>query len=348
VARPTTPVSDPAPGPVPAPDPRPARTRRRPVWLALRLLVTAGLCAWIVAVVDWRAFWGLVRASDPWILALVVVMRLAGTGISAYKWQRLLRVHGHDHPLGRLTRWYLAATFLSHLLPTSIGGDAYRIYKTMDGRGPRSNAVVAVLSERLTGIVALVLMGLVAAVYLVVDARHPVAVVFLVVGGGATMAGAIALGLAVRLRLAERLTRARRLPRIVRSLGAPLADLRAHPGELARALLISFLFHLNRIAVIWLILVALGTTTDYVALVVASATVEVVGVLPITLGGFGLVEGSFIFVMGQFGVGTETALAGMLLMRVLLLPWILLGAVFYFMGDRGPSGPRQGWEQTIR
>jgi uncharacterized protein (TIRG00374 family) len=93
----------------------------------------------------------------------------------------------------------------------------------------------------------------------------------------------------------------------------------------------SFLFHGTRILATWLTLYALGVTSDVAELTVAVVAVSVIGSLPISLGGLGVMEGSFVFVMARYGVSTEASLITMLLMRVLQFPMCALGGLAFML-----------------
>lgn len=305
--------------------------------ILIKLAVTAAACAWILSLVNWTQFWNTVRGATHGILVAVVVMRFGGLTLSAYKWQQLLALHGPAFPLGRLVRWYLVATFLNHFLPTSIGGDAFRVYRTLHNQRSRSCAVFAVLMERATGLLALLALGL-AAGLLALPAR-PDAVVRVVT---ALCGAGIGLGLAA-VWLGPRLIRWEWLPGRGRwggwlgQIAELAADFRRQPRRSALIAALSFLFHLNKLCAAWLVLYALGAPLDPLGLTLTVVAVEVIGLLPISLGGLGIVDGSFIYLAGWFGVGAEPALAAMLLLRVLNLPLSLAGAYFYVLGDRAPA-----------
>ena len=111
---------------------------RKYVLIGLRLLVTVVLCLWIFYEVDWKEFWSQLLRINLIVVILVVLLRFFSAWLSAVKWQQLLAVHELSYPLWRLTRWYFISLFLTQFLPSLIGGDAYRIYKTY--RNPRAPA----------------------------------------------------------------------------------------------------------------------------------------------------------------------------------------------------------------
>ncbi|MGD8854516.1 MAG: lysylphosphatidylglycerol synthase domain-containing protein, partial [Gammaproteobacteria bacterium] len=120
----------------------------RKLLFAVKLTITLTLLAWIIVIIDWHLFWSNLTQIDAYIILIVVASRFLGVAISTYKWQQLLAVHGLRYQFGQLHRWYLAGMFLSTFLPTTIGGDGYRIYKTLDNPRAKSCAALPVIVER--------------------------------------------------------------------------------------------------------------------------------------------------------------------------------------------------------
>ena len=114
-----------------------AASGRKRLWFYIKLVVTVGLIGWILTQVDWAEFWAHLVSFQWWVIAVVMVIWAVALSVSVIKWQQLLRVHGLYYPLGLLHRWYFISYFLSQFLPSIIGGDAFRIYKTLqNGQAP--------------------------------------------------------------------------------------------------------------------------------------------------------------------------------------------------------------------
>ena len=305
---------------------------KRPWWI-LRLALTAIVVGWLTAVIDWQSFWKILRNANMWLVAAVVLLRFGGLALSAVKWRQLLTIHGRGYRLWQLVRWYLVAVFLNIGLPTSIGGDAYRVYQTLDIPRGRSCAMLAVLVERVTGFTALLLLGLASGIAIYLASEDPVS------GGLAVLCGILIIAVALATWGAGHLEVLRRLPLpgFVRDASAVLSeralDYKGQPGGVVTVCLLSLLFHVNKILVVWLLLLALGAQASPLETTLSLVVSETAGMLPITLGGLGLVEGSFAYAMEHFGVSAEIGVGVMLLLRVLLVPTILLGAYYYFVGD---------------
>src|SRR5581483_2662262 len=100
-------------------------------------------------------------ASIPW-LVLSAALTLVTVPPMAWRWQRLLAARGVDDSVAWLTRAYFVSYAFGQVLPTSVGGDAWRIFETSRRhRGNVTPVTGSVLLERaLGGAVTLVLAGI--------------------------------------------------------------------------------------------------------------------------------------------------------------------------------------------
>lgn len=311
----------------------PKRESRSPLWRCLiggaKLLVTLALCWLIVSWIDWNAFQATLQNAHYGLMAAVFILSLGGISISAWKWQILLQGHGIQFPLLSLIRWYFIATFFNAFLPTNIGGDGYRLLKTCDNPKGRARAVAALLLERITGVLTLGFMGYLAAIIVWMKSGNALAGSLAVIGTIGGITGLIILALIWRFGTLGPLAKIRGVVKVVEIASDALADWKGQGLRLCVVMVLSAAFHTLRIGFIWLLILALGTAVDPVELTVALFAVEVAAMLPISIGGLGVMEGSFVYVMGSFGLGSEAGLASMLVLRVLTLVLGLFGALLY-------------------
>jgi len=319
--------------------------------LAIKLVVTAALCAYIVTQVDWGDFWARVRNIHWGWIAVVLVLWQVCLSVSAVKWQQLLKVHGAHYGLWQLHRWYYTSFFLSQFLPSMIGGDAYRIWKTYDNPRGRVAAFLAVFVERATGLLALVFLGyLAAAAYWLTmpgdAAGYELSKWGAVIGTACLIAGAAAAAVGWTLKLHLRLAEHKWCPKPITTLIHYAGDYKHHPMRCAAVVVISFVFHGTRIGNYIVMFYALGVTAGALSVTIATAATTVLGMLPITLGGIGLVDGSFMELMYVYGVARAAGITVALLTRVTIIPLALAGAVMYFTGGTKPP-TRQEAEQVM-
>ena len=116
-------------------------------------LVVTGLAA---AYILWRIDLGktghvLAHASVGWWLASLAIWIVSVWPLS-WRWLRLLAASGVREPLGWLVRTTFVSYAAAQVLPTSLGGDASRIYETAR-RHPGCRGPVAgpVILERVLG-----------------------------------------------------------------------------------------------------------------------------------------------------------------------------------------------------
>jgi uncharacterized membrane protein YbhN (UPF0104 family) len=295
---------------------------RAAVLLAIKGSVAVILLAFIASKIDWRDTWQQFRSAGPALVVIVFAILLANVFLSAFKWGLLLRIHRVVFSLWTLSAYYFVAIFFSNFLPSSIGGDGYRIYKTLDNERGKTSAVVAVLMERLTGVGVLLLLGFVAAQML----PHTPSSISMAVGIIA-VAALVGAGAAWLLRA--------RLPGKLRNMTDSLAE---HAGDYAKrpqltvaVVALSVAFHLMLALAYYLVIANTGNyEAGLLELLVALAVSNLVAVLPISINGIGVFEGAFMYLLLQYGVPYEVSAIPMILNRVLLVPLSAIGAVLYF------------------
>jgi len=305
--------------------------------LLLKVAVTLLLCAVIVWKADWATIAAGFRRANLPLIGVVFACMAACVTISAYKWQLLLSVHGVHLPFNRLHRYYFIAMFFNNFLPTSIGGDGYRIYKTLHNQRSRTAAVLAVFMERLSGIVSLLAIGVVCGAIGYLHDGHPLSRLAMYAGIIGAAIGVPLLAILMRPRVQDWLRTHPRVPRVVRSTLEHVDDYARHPRLSLAVVLVSFGFHLFTLSW-WMLLVhAVGGSLALTDLAVIAAVLSIVAVIPLSINGIGLVDGSFIYLAGQFGLDYDTALMFMLAQRALLIPISLAGGLLYLSQRDAPA-----------
>jgi glycosyltransferase 2 family protein len=318
----------------------PTGAGQKPAWRPRTLLkfgVTVVLCTLILWQADWSVLGSTMKdASVAGFLAVVVLMFLS-VPLSAYKWRLLLAVHDINYPFQDLHRWYYTAVFFNNFFPSTIGGDGYRLLRTLNNPRSRACAVIAILVERLSGFAVLLVMGyLAAAVLYIGDSRADAdgLVRLILVAGGAGMAaviiGAIMLGLS---GMWSRFLSAAFWPERARLLFGYAGEYGSRPGHALWALGgVSVGFHLHTIAFYWILMWSLGDPPSFLVLTVMLAVTTTAGLLPVTINGIGLVDATFVYLASWYGLNFEVALATMLAVRFINILISLVGGYLYAAG----------------
>ena len=297
---------------------------------ALATIVVTGLCT---AYILWKIDLGetghvLAHARVGWWLASLGIM-VASVWPMAWRWQRLLEARGVQESLGRLVRTYFVGYAAGQVLPTSLGGDASRIYETVR-RHPGSTGAAAgtVLLERALGGVATLVLAAIG--FALAVGRYDV--------GGylwvelAFVVGAAVLGVllfSTRLHPFLQLTRPllRRL-RIERPLREVYIALHAFRGD-APLLVAMFVLTLGvqavRVLAIWAAGKAVGVDLSPRPYYVMGPLLFLVMLVPFTVNGLAVRESFFVSFLGALDVDADRAFATGLLFFVVTVGLSLPG-----------------------
>ena len=102
----------------------------------------------------------MLTSADPWWFALSVTIMIVTALPMALRWQWLLAAQQIVDRFWWLTRAYFVSYTAGQILPTSIGGDAVRIFETAKRHPGRSGDLTAiVMIERGLGGAGTVLLG---------------------------------------------------------------------------------------------------------------------------------------------------------------------------------------------
>ncbi|MBM4466009.1 MAG: flippase-like domain-containing protein [Chloroflexi bacterium] len=298
----------------------------------LKVCFSLALLALLLRQIGWQQTLETLGKARFSYLAAALALYLVGIVVRAYRWQILLNALGMDTPLARLTVLYFVGTFFSSFLPTGIGGDVVRVYELSRQSKRPIESVGTVLLDRVTGLLMLFLIALMALAfsYQLIAPNVSAAILLLCLGSWA------GLGLMLRrdwlerwglLRIMAKIKQIRELYESITACG-----LKAIGGALA----ISLVFNVLLIAVNYLIALSLRVEIPLWYFLLFIPLISFLLILPISLSGLGVREGGYVYLFAQAGVSAPLALAMSLLFYVLNVASGLIGGVLYaFEGVRG-------------
>jgi glycosyltransferase 2 family protein len=321
---------------------------KRPLRVVLTLLVTAAAVAYILVKIDLGKTVDILRsASVPWVL-LSIVLTMITVPPMAWRWKQLLGVRGVREGVPWLTRTYFVSYAWGQVLPTSVGGDASRIFETARRHPGQITPITgSVLVERaLGGAVTLLLAGV---GFLLAIGRYSIGAylwpegifIFITIA-----AGVVFFSRSVRRRLAFLLPLARRLrlETPARAVYDGVHGYRDHPRTLLLVSAVTVLLQLSRILAIYASGRAVGIHLSVLPYIVLGPLLFLVMLVPFTVNGIGVREAFFVSFLGNLGVSADAAFAcGFLffLMTILLaLPGVAV-ILWEQVFDRRTAAPGQ-------
>lgn len=300
---------------------------------ALKIFVSLVLLVVLVVVADWSQVRSLIATVHLGLAVAAIAAYAVQLFLSAWKWQWALIVHELRFRYGLLARVYWIAFFVNNFLPSSIGGDAYRVYRTLPSEGFRSRALSAVIVERLIGLAALLVLGVVGAWLLANEYAFARAFLGMALGGATAV---ILLAAALRLEVLQPyIARAMRHPRL--SALDHNVGLLLRGGESYLPLIgLSLLFQAQAIGINYLLFAATGAPVALEKCALITAVAGLATIIPLSINGLGILEGAFAGAAIAVGVSYEQALFVAILTRVLVLPLSLIAGLLYALEPAAP------------
>ena len=303
--------------------------KRRVPGLALRLAITCGLLSVLLFVVaEPRQIAAVITGATPGPLIAAVALSVLDRFTMAYKWWLLLRARALAVSLSVAVRSYFASSLYGLILPVTIGADAVRIIALR--HVGMMDVTASIVIERGLGVIAMGSVGLFSCLLLATTvtefAVQSLALWLLIAIVIAASLFTISLVLADRLA-ARRGSTPSRLQKAAEAYGT----YRRHPGILAVFYGLSVVESLISAVIAYVVAIGLGIP---IPLYVFVATVPIAlasARLPISIGGFGVQEASFVFLGSLVGISSTNSLSIFLVtdiaMLVALLPSVFDGSM---------------------
>jgi glycosyltransferase 2 family protein len=273
----------------------------------LRVVVVLGLLAFVASRVSWdRVVERLKEGEWEWF-ALACLALAAALVLGAIRWMVLLRRDPRAHP-GVVTHAYAAGVFTNGFLPTSFGGDMARaVLLSRDGGIQMPKSLASVLADRMLGFVAVFVVGWA----FVLTSVRAAPGSMLVTLAWATLAVAAALLVAIavtenRSGWLGRVVPARVQPPLRELRDAFRGHSRDHLG-FALAGLVSLAYQALIVTEMALIARAVDVDVRFGVFGAVLPLVLVATLVPFSVGGLGIREGSFVLLLSRAGVDTSDA-----------------------------------------
>jgi uncharacterized protein (TIRG00374 family) len=272
-------------------------------------------------------------------LFLAIGVYLLATITYTWRWQILVRGCGLQTVSWLdLFRFYLIGLFFNNFLPTSIGGDVFRIYHLIEKSGDRTAGFTSVLTERLLGIAATLILTLIS-LFLLSNQLDDRRLIYMAAG---LLIVIIIFFVAVFndrfLSLAEQMVRPLKLLRLGERIMKFFKAIRFYYNTRSIYLKILSISILGQILVIIMtyilsLAINLQVHLDYLFLVVPITFL--VTMLP-SINGIGFREGAFVVLLGKIGISSAEAIS--LSFLSILIPMIvsMSGGILFMLNKQVP------------
>lgn len=264
-----------------------------------------------------------------WIAFGLLVLLIQAL-VAAARWALIAIRCGADLTLLRSFRYTMIAAFFNQTLPSSMGGDAIRIWLVGKHANWRA-AVYSVFLDRVVGVVTLASMVVICLPWTLALVRNPVGrLALLAIGFGSIAVSLIFIALAwTRLQILQLWSPTRHLAAVatiaVGILGTPRA--------LATIFSLSALVHLLAVVAGWCVARSVGANVSLIYLLYVILPVILISFVPISIAGWGVREGAMVAAFTYAGLPQSDGLIISLLFGALYLMLGIVGGVIWILSS---------------
>ena len=281
-------------------------------WLVGRAVISLTIIGYLVVTVDWSGVGQTLSGADPWILAIAPVVYFLSSVCGALRWYVLLSVFNQPIPLLSCLKYYLVAAFYATFLPGEVAGDVVRI-GLASSRPERSVGYIAsnVALERVIGLAVLFLMGGLGVALLPDETAAQIGddLTTALSVAGLTFGMGLGITIAVLPLIGPRLVSLFGKVRYLDRLQDLVSVIVQAPRRSLIIVAISSLVVQLLVSVSYFFLAeAIHISVPWALFLVLAPAVQLATIMPVSVGGVGVREGTAAFLLTQVGVPLDSAL----------------------------------------
>ncbi|NLE83719.1 MAG: flippase-like domain-containing protein [Chloroflexi bacterium] len=299
-------------------DNRSLKTNEKPLLTIVRWLgtiISIGVMIYLVSRVGWRQALESFGQIPWWYFAIFILLGLVSRFMTFARWHSLLRASEEPIKPEESLKLTFAGLFASNVLPTTIGGDVFRLAGAIRLGMSTSLATASLVVDRLVGMTGMLL-------------ALPFAIKFLpfLRDSSSTTSLGMAVGTGTLAKVWGWLRRY--LDKVLQSLKNWLKQ----PKSLLQALGFTLIHQACIYLIIKIFINAMGEDLSFMSIAGIWSVTYFITLLPISINGLGLQEVTVTNLFSVWGgVSVETSIALAIFLRILWMLVSLPGA--FFIGD---------------
>ena len=291
-------------------------SRKKNLSFTIRLagtLISSALFIWLISSQKWDVVLNKAAGIAFWAVLLAMTCTLLSYLFNTLRWCCLLWAQGVKISLWQAYRLTWAGNFNSNFLPSTIGGDGFRMLAVHPYTGSKSISIGSVALDRIINMSA---MACLLPVPLVMFGASLGTLWGRIGGQGSAVFGTLVPPMQ---KLFEKY-----FPKVISALRLWSSN----PGAFVYAFLAAWPSNLLPIAATWLIARQLGMQVSYWQVMGVQTVTYFLSVLPISVNGYGLREAVFTTLYTALGATLEQASTLALVTRFLTILSTLPGALW--------------------
>ncbi len=307
---------------------------KRWISVSLKAVVSVSLLGYLFSKVDLQEVQDtLGRASYGYLFSAVVVLLLQAMA-GAVRLSMVIKTISSRIPLRAALHIMFIGLFFNQTLPSSIGGDAMRIWRIRHYGFPLRTAINSVLLDRLIALVALALFMLITypVLYQLVD--NPILRLAVIIATLVLIAG---FGMLYYFRKIPRQFYGWRITEEIRLISTEAHRVTRTPRRAIEIVILSIAMHAMTGLAVYEVARGLGLSIGLLECVVLTPPISLITVLPVSMAGWGVREAGMVTALAFAGIAAHDALIVSILLGLLLVLISIPGGFFWLYTHRHPQ-----------
>lgn len=274
-----------------------------PQWF--KILVSLVLIWILLRNADWQEVWLKLTLVPVWLLVLYIVCNLFAVFLISIRWGVLIPVDVNRQSIRWLSHSSYMGLFYSLFLPSSIGGDVAKWGLSYRSGVKRSRLATTILMDRAIGLISTTIMVIFIIIlsYVVLNVEIPNTILQLSLVTSTLVFIGIIIWFGIT-KIPESIFYKTKLSKIAQF--PKLLEISKKSAVLS--IIISCVAQLIAAYSLFLLLGRLGVNLSFLQFILIFQIISVVSVIPISFGGFGTSEITFVYLASLFGVDYQACL----------------------------------------
>jgi hypothetical protein len=260
--------------------------------------------------IDWPTVTKNLDKAILSLLLLAILLNVVERFELTYKWNLLIKVRGIAVKFGRLFWINSIGSFLGLFLPSSLGTDVVRGYYLVKNNSERSVSISSVFVDRVLGLISLLLLGLVALVFAGELVSKFNLNLYLIVLTFLTLIFVYLFQRNETKKILELLSlkmKKFKIMEYVMKLHGSILEYKKYPKTLLLSFVLTLLVQVTRVLTYYAVSLAFDVKISIIYFFLFVPLIMIVMMLPITIGGLGLREGTFVAFFTMIGMSVNDA-----------------------------------------
>jgi uncharacterized protein (TIRG00374 family) len=282
----------------------------RKVFNTIKIFISCAIIFLIIKRIDLFEISGLLKRVNIKTVVVPFVFLVLIQLLLALRWRILLGCKNIKIPFKSLLFLQFLGLFFNAVLPTTVGGDIFKIWRFKKKFGKGKDAFASIFAGRVIGIAALIGFFIFIIIFnfkyiqsLEFNLLPPLLSILML-----CIFFVIFWKSFLRLKIIKKVLRAFNLEDKALEFQKSFSEYKVHPFSLFISFLISFTVLFLTIGYNFLIAGALSLDVTFQSFLIFIPIIFLLTLLPFTVNGWGIREGAYIFFFAQAGLTKEQAL----------------------------------------